>query len=122
MLKHAKIDYEKEFRNNMSLLEYPYPATVIPRESHIAANEFRDNSLSFIMIDASHDYENVKKDIETWWPKLKVGGLFSGDDYDWPGVTKAVNEKFPEGVQVYPRTGGDCCHDIYAGNYWTIKK
>lgn len=59
-----------------------------------AAKQFSFNSLDFVFIDASHDYENVKKDIEAWYPRVKPGGIFSGHDYasDWPGVMRAANE------------------------------
>lgn len=59
-----------------------------------ASKLFADNSVDFIMIDAAHDYENVKKDIEYWYPKISYGGIISGDDLDWPGVNQAVSEFF----------------------------
>lgn len=55
---------------------------------------FEDNSLDFIMIDAAHDYENVKQDLYHWYPKLRVGGIIAGDDITWPGVNRAVDEFF----------------------------
>jgi predicted O-methyltransferase YrrM len=56
---------------------------------------FKDNYFDFVFIDASHDYANVKSDIETWMPKVKPGGILGGDDYhdSWKGVFKAVDEK-----------------------------
>ena len=59
-----------------------------------AAATFEDNSLDFIFIDAAHDYENVKNDLNAWYPKLKPSGIFAGHDYipNWPGVIQAVNE------------------------------
>ena len=49
-----------------------------------------------IHLDASHDYASVKSDLTEWWPLLKPGGYFIGDDYDpyWPGVTQAFDEFF----------------------------
>lgn len=62
---------------------------------------FEDNSLDFVFLDAAHDYQSVKDDIEAWLPKVKSGGVLSGDDYlgTFPGVTKAVDEAF-EKVEV----------------------
>jgi Methyltransferase domain len=59
-----------------------------------ASKLYEDNSLDFVFLDAAHDYENVKLDIESWYPKVKNGGIFAGHDYgkDWPGVINAVHE------------------------------
>lgn len=59
----------------------------------------RLSDLDFVFIDGDHSYEMVKAELEAWWPKVKVGGVLSGHDYDhngrgWPGVHKAVHEKF----------------------------
>lgn len=57
------------------------------------AKKFEDDYFDFVYIDACHDYECVKKDIYAWYPKVKVGGLFSGHDYAWgPDVKRAVDE------------------------------
>lgn len=46
----------------------------------------------FIYIDAAHDYTSVKNDLNAWYPYLKDGGIFCGDDYRIPEVAQAVNE------------------------------
>ena len=49
--------------------------------------------IDFLYIDASHDYEGVKQDIENWSPHVRPGGIIAGHDYDFfPGVTQAVIE------------------------------
>ncbi|EIC20510.1 class I SAM-dependent methyltransferase [Thiorhodovibrio frisius] len=46
-----------------------------------------------IYIDAGHEYESVKNDIEHYWEILDPKGVMILDDYlGWPGVTRAVNE------------------------------
>jgi hypothetical protein len=40
-----------------------------------------DGLFDWIFIDAGHDYRNCLNDLNAWWPKLRKGGLFSGDDY-----------------------------------------
>ena len=54
---------------------------------------FKDNSLDFVFIDASHIYKYVAEDIDLWEPKVKKGGLVSGHDLDFPDVKKAVAER-----------------------------
>ena len=56
------------------------------------ANLVPDESLDFIFIDADHGYENVKKDIIAWVPKVKKGGLICGHDINISGVYQAVQE------------------------------
>ena len=60
-----------------------------------AARCFEDGELDFVFIDGEHSYEAAKADIETWWPKVRSGGILMGHDYDrqrFPGVCRAVNE------------------------------
>ena len=42
---------------------------------------YENNSLDFVLIDASHKYIDVKEDIISWLPKVKKGGYLIGDDY-----------------------------------------
>lgn len=75
-------------------------------DSLSAASTYKNGSLDFVFIDAAHDYENVKADIQAWLPKVKAGGYLAGHDYPtWPGVTQAVNEIFGEQNIV---SGEDC--------------
>jgi hypothetical protein len=65
--------------------------------SHEAAPLFADGHFDWAYLDASHYYDDVKVDLEAWFPKVKSGGYITGDDYDrqgfWDhGVTRAVNE------------------------------
>lgn len=55
-----------------------------------------DKSLDLVFIDANHDYDFIKQDIELWLPKVKDGGIISGHDFcdKHEGVKQAVREKF----------------------------
>jgi hypothetical protein len=55
-----------------------------------------DGSLSFCFIDAAHDYESVKRDLEAWGPKVRADGILAGHDADWHEVKKAVAELVPD--------------------------
>ena len=64
--------------------------------SSVGATEVIAPKADFVFIDAAHDYDSVKADIEAWQPLVKPGGILCGHDYaDYcPGVVNAVNEKF----------------------------
>lgn len=67
-----------------------------------AAPLFPDEHFDWVYVDASHYYEDVKRDLADWLPKVKRGGYFCGDDYGrrsfWDhGVTRAVDELIAAG-------------------------
>jgi predicted O-methyltransferase YrrM len=60
-----------------------------------ASKLYADESLDFVFIDASHEYEKVKNDIIHWYPKIKYNGIIAGHDYCYfTDVKKAVDEFF----------------------------
>jgi SAM-dependent methyltransferase len=69
---------------------------VIPveRASPGAADEFADESVDLVFLDADHTYEGVKADLAAWYPKVKPGGLLAGHDLcgNYPGVWRALEE------------------------------
>lgn len=83
------------FIDNMRPVEpYYFPLKLKSLE---AVSKFEDESLDFVFIDASHEYDDVKADILAWLPKVKPGGILAGHDYYFnaeffPGVYAAVNE------------------------------
>lgn len=82
----------KRFTNNIKpVKDY---IKVLSMSSIEASKKFDDDSLDFVFIDAGHEYEEAKGDIEAWYPKVKKSGMLAGHDYTdlFPGVIKAVNE------------------------------
>jgi len=71
------------------------PERCIKGRSVDVAKTFADGSLDFVFIDAGHSYEDVRDDLEAWYPKVREGGIMSGHDYaeyqDF-GVIQAVDE------------------------------
>jgi len=53
---------------------------------------FEDESIDMVFIDSSHDYVTVRRTLELYLPKVKSGGIVSGDDYGKVKVHKAVDE------------------------------
>ena len=69
------------------------------------SSQFPDNYFDWIYIDGNHLYEFVKQDLESWFPKMKSGGIVAGDDYgrdpkNWnkDGVRRAVDEAINTGL------------------------
>lgn len=92
--KYGPKKMEKYYQNCVNTLS-PYGAEIMRMKSVEAAKIVPDNSLDFVYIDAAHDYDNVMADITAWDPKVRVGGIVSGDDYDYTlkfGVIEAVDK------------------------------
>ncbi len=76
----------------------------IQKDSIVGANDFADQSIDMIFIDANHTYEGVKADILAWLPKVKIGGLITGHDYmpnTWQEVIQAVDEILGTPVEIH---------------------
>jgi len=89
-LKKGLADAEKTAC--VTLRRYENKIRWIKMKSAEAAGLFLDESLDFVYIDGNHSYDSVREDVSLYYPKLKEGGLFSGHDYDYPDIKKAVDE------------------------------
>jgi predicted O-methyltransferase YrrM len=82
--------HEMHARNK--LVPFGQRSVLIKDFSVPASQQFADNSLDFVFIDAIHTYEAVSEDLQAWVPKVRVGGLIMGHDISWEGVQRAVSE------------------------------
>lgn len=89
-LYQSFLDHTKEFRSEIK------PIRGLSGE---VFHTFADQSIDYLMIDGDHSYEGVRDDIANYLPKMKPGGIVAGDDYLWPGVTKAFHEAFGDRVR-----------------------
>jgi hypothetical protein len=98
--KQASDSLEEQYQMVVRLLERELASGQVEIHrmlSHEAAPLFPDAHFDWGYLDASHYYEDVKQDLEVWFPKIKSGGFITGDDYGrhgfWDhGVTRAVDE------------------------------
>lgn len=72
---------------------YPFPMS---SQQAVEIFKYYNVKADIIYIDAAHEYQAVKDDINAYKLLLKDGGTMMGDDYcePWTGVIKAVNESF----------------------------
>lgn len=104
--RHSQFDKEAKvkdifaiFKQNMIELGLWDNIHPMYMDSVSAAKVFADGILDMVFIDGEHIYERVKEDIMGWYPKLKMGGIMCGHDWENPerrgghaGVTKAIEE------------------------------
>ena len=65
----------------------PYQATIVRKFSMDAVQDFADNSLDFVYLDANHTFQYLTNDLAEWSKKVRPGGIISGHDYSrykWP--------------------------------------
>ncbi len=87
-----EIDFEASERKcRKRMKKFGDKIKFVKEYSSNAVDKIPDN-LDYIYIDANHNYEYVKADIENYWNKLKIGGILAGHDIDIFGVLKAVLE------------------------------
>jgi hypothetical protein len=97
-IKERAYDYLKNYNDKIIWVE---------EFSWDAVNLIPDN-LDFIYIDGDHRAEAVEKDIELYYPKVRIGGLVAGHDYEKrraPGVVNTIDNFFKDKKEVL-RTGG----------------
>ena len=90
------------FQQNTSRFDniWPLHANSLAAAKIISRGPMR---FDLIFIDASHDYDSVKADIEAWLPLLAPGGVICGHDAARWGVKLAVKQLIPQ-YRVVPNT------------------
>jgi len=91
-------DYKNAYKEVKKIFKGDQQVKIIRKTSMKALEDVPDQ-IDLVYIDGNHSYSYVKQDIEKWFPKLRIGGLLSGHDYNptmFPSVIKAVDEIFPE--------------------------
>lgn len=86
------------------------PIMLLRMASVPASKLVTDRSIDLVFIDAGHGYECIAADIQHWMPKLRIGGIICGHDWDptgnFEGVVRAVEEAFPH-YEVENDSSGD---------------
>jgi len=94
------------------LQPYKDKISFIFEKSEDAADKIPDN-LDFVYIDGNHSYDYIKNDIETYYPKVRQGGIIGGHD---------IRLKDIERVTVGFAYKHDLELNIDPPDWWIIKK
>jgi len=54
---------------------------IVQALSQEGAKAFSDASIDWLYLDALHTHDALLKDLAAWYPKVRPGGLLTGDDY-----------------------------------------
>lgn len=91
--------------------------TIYRNKSEEVVKKFRKEMFDFVYIDGDHSYEFVKKDLITYFPLIKKGGILAGDDYFW-GIKEGLPIKRAVG-EFSRKTGVDF---VVINNQFIFKK
>ncbi len=70
-------------------------STVVRKSFAEAVQDFGPGSLDFIYLDGyAHDGQDGGRTLESWWSRVKPGGIFAGHDYhpDWKSTMDVVDD------------------------------
>lgn len=87
LMKQYAIDVLKPYKEK---IEFVY------EDSSTFAKSIEDESLDFIFIDGDHSYDGFIKDLSSYFPKVKKGGIVSGDDITLTTISNGLNDFFSE--------------------------
>jgi hypothetical protein len=103
-----------------NLMPFKNCCNLIKLDSVRGAALFKNDYFDFIFIDAGHTYEDVKRDIKVWYPKLREGGVMAFHDYhrrrSGMGVIEATDEFAKEHKYKLKKTTEKCTPSV-----WFIK-
>jgi predicted O-methyltransferase YrrM len=89
LIKQASTRLNTQIKKNRCSIHHKLSADFL--------NEIPNNYMDVVYIDANHEYDFVKKDIELSFSKLQSNGFLCGHDYalensSYPGCVQAIQE------------------------------
>jgi len=74
-------DFEAWYRDCLGFSERDPRVILIRALSVEGAKLVEDDSLDFCYIDGNHSYRHVLEDLDAWFPKVRIGGIIGGHDF-----------------------------------------
>ncbi len=103
---HSDATFEDIHRQAVeNLAPFGQRSKILRQASPQAAEQFADGHFDFVFIDAQHQYEGAKQDLEAWWPKVRSGGILAGHDY-LDGIIPEGNFGVKSAVDEFARKRG----------------
>ncbi|MEJ2095876.1 MAG: class I SAM-dependent methyltransferase [Deltaproteobacteria bacterium] len=65
-------------------------------KSQFVYDQFPDQYFDWIYVDGSHNYKSVKRDLDLFYPKVKLFGFITGDDYRLVAKRKGLRDAVAE--------------------------
>ena len=94
-------EVEAEFNNNIKYFDF---INHVKDYSYNILDNYNNEYFDFVYIDASHEYEDVLRDIKQCIRVVRKGGLIAGHDYSWKSVKQAVTEVFGNNIKQFKDT------------------
>ena len=91
---------------NMPLMGSRY--NFLRADSTKAAAQLEDDAYDFVFIDGGHSMKQVLADLDSWYPKVRQGGIMAGHDSNLFSVNFAVTSWYkaqkmdPSGLKMAP--------------------
>ena len=101
-------------KNILENNEYNKKVKFIRKMSYHAIKDIPEN-IDFIYIDGNHSYRIVKNDIEMYHKKVKIGGIFGGDDYIKNTEKEKVKLAVDEFISKYN-------YELITGDYYSFTR
>jgi hypothetical protein len=67
----------------------------------IATASLMGQVFDFVYLDGGHKRKDLESDCKAWYPKIKIGGILGGHDWEVETVHQGVCDYFGEGRAIY---------------------
>ncbi len=76
--------YNRFLQNTLAYRTAGNPVSIAPLRgrSPFVSGEFPNQSLDLVFIDGDHRWKAVEADVRAWLPKVRLGGIIAGHDWD----------------------------------------
>jgi hypothetical protein len=90
--EHVTPELWREIEQDARQRLRPYQTVIAKGNSADVARGIPDGHLDFVYVDGEHTEAAVIADLMAWMPKVRVGGVVSGHDWNLQGVRSAVQD------------------------------